>query len=309
MKLTIDQNNLLVIENPNIPQSKEYNYNVGGYEFSSFDKWLVIYHKKQFKIINLKDLWEKMWVIMIWEHDSELDGLKFDIQSCVSYSLWLFQWFSEITGDTYFFVPKITKDRNEKIKKLFNKWYVTIDDKNYFRWPIFNPFIKRAKSNIEWNPVEYLVDDFGKVNLNISEIINLLFWLNILYWNFNFKQWSLKSIKMQIPLFWTAINYEINFNYIINKLQKVWIFLKTTIQETNDGIVYQITSSDFELLQIFARFYEPIEKWLEISKYTDTLKTKEELVEFLITNTEIPSEWKSEVLNEIENWMIKVLIK
>ena len=37
-------------------------------------------------------------------------------------------------------------------------------------------------------------------------------------------------------------------------------FLKTNIQDTNDGIVYQITSSDFELLQIFARFYEPIEK-------------------------------------------------
>jgi hypothetical protein len=38
MKLSIDQNNLLVIENPNIPQTKEYNYNVGGYEFSGFDR-------------------------------------------------------------------------------------------------------------------------------------------------------------------------------------------------------------------------------------------------------------------------------
>jgi hypothetical protein len=62
-------------------------------------------------------------------------------------------------------------------------------------------------------------------------------------------------------------------------------------------------------LQIFARFYEPIEKWLEISKYTDTLKIKEELLEFLNTNTEITTEWKSEVINEIENWIIKVLVK
>jgi hypothetical protein len=29
MKLSIDQNNLLVIENQNIEASKEYNYNVG----------------------------------------------------------------------------------------------------------------------------------------------------------------------------------------------------------------------------------------------------------------------------------------
>jgi hypothetical protein len=38
------------------------------------------------------------------------------------------------------------------------------------------------------------------------------------------------------------------------------IFLKKNIQETKDGIVYQITSSDYELLQIFAKLYEPIEK-------------------------------------------------
>jgi hypothetical protein len=73
--------------------------------------------------------------------------------------------------------------------------------------------------------------------------------------------------------------------------------------------VYQITSSDYELLQIFAKLYEPIEKWLEINKYTDVLKIKEKLVEFLKTNKEIPNEWKKETIEEIENWMIKVLAK
>jgi len=38
MKITIDKNHLLVIENENIPQVKEYTYNVGGYMFSAFDK-------------------------------------------------------------------------------------------------------------------------------------------------------------------------------------------------------------------------------------------------------------------------------
>ena len=100
MKLYIDQNNLLVIENPNIPQDKEYHYNVSGYEFSSFDKWLIVYHKKQFKIINLKDLWDKMGIILTWEQDEEILDKKLDIESMEN-ALRLFEWFDEETWKRY----------------------------------------------------------------------------------------------------------------------------------------------------------------------------------------------------------------
>jgi hypothetical protein len=63
MKLVIDSNHLVCIENPNIPQTKEYTYNVGGYSFSDFDKGLVVLHKKDFKITNLKNLGDGMNVI------------------------------------------------------------------------------------------------------------------------------------------------------------------------------------------------------------------------------------------------------
>ncbi len=142
-----------------------------------------------------------------------------------------------------------------------------------------------------------------------NEAMSFLFWLALVYGNIDIKNWNLKSIKIQVPLFGTYREKSELLDMIVEYISGDNIFLKTNVQETNDGIVYQITSSDFELLQIFARFYEPIEKWLEISKYTDTLKIKEDLVEFLNSNTEIPTDWKSEVLNEIENWMIKVLVK
>jgi hypothetical protein len=38
MKILVDDNNILSIENPNIPRNKEYFYNVSGYAFSDFDK-------------------------------------------------------------------------------------------------------------------------------------------------------------------------------------------------------------------------------------------------------------------------------
>ena len=286
MKLAIDQNNLLVIENPNIPQTKEYNYNVGGYEFSSFDKWVIVYHKKQFRLINLKDLWEKMWVIMVWGSNEETGKTKLDINS-MNNALKIFEWFDEETWDKYNFLYKFAENKLEYLNKKLSLLWSKIKLKKTSKW-ICCPMDNEDGEN---------------------EAMSFLFGLALVYGNIDIKNWNLKSIKIQVPLFGTYREKSELLDMIVEHISGENIFLKTSVQETNDGIVYQITSSDFELLQIFARFYEPIEKWLEISKHTDTLKIKEELMEFLNTNTEIPSEWKSEILNEIENWMIKILVK
>jgi hypothetical protein len=63
MKIQFDQNHLLTIENENIPQTKEYTYSAGGYTFSDFDKGVVVLHKKDFKITNLKNLGDNMSVV------------------------------------------------------------------------------------------------------------------------------------------------------------------------------------------------------------------------------------------------------
>ena len=110
MKILIDDNNILSIENPNIPQAKEYSYNVSGYCFSDFDKWIIVYHKKQFKIINLKDLWDKMWVILVGEHDDEYDGMELDLESMES-ALKIFDWFDENTGEKYYFLYKYGENK------------------------------------------------------------------------------------------------------------------------------------------------------------------------------------------------------
>jgi hypothetical protein len=65
MKICVDKNHLLVIENENIPQVKEYTYNVGGYLFSDFDKGVLVWHKKQIKVINLKNLGDGMAVFYV----------------------------------------------------------------------------------------------------------------------------------------------------------------------------------------------------------------------------------------------------
>lgn len=79
MKLQFDQNHLLTILNPNIPQTKEYTYSAGGYTFSDFDKGLVVLHKKDFKITNLKNLGDGMNVIYYRAKHKDKADLQKDI--------------------------------------------------------------------------------------------------------------------------------------------------------------------------------------------------------------------------------------
>lgn len=286
MKILVDKNNLLTIENPKIPKSKKYCYNLGGYEFCDFDKWIIVSHKKQFKIIHLKDLGDKMWVIMVWKKDEEIDDIELVLES-VDNALKLFNWFDEDSWEKYYFLNKFNENKlnelNFKLKKLWS-----------------NIVVNKTKKGI---CIENKDDEL------IYDPISFLFWLWLVYGDLNIKNKDLKSIKIQIPLFWSFQENEGIIDESINTLIDNNIFLKKNIQKTNDGIVYQITSSDFELLEIFAKLYQPIEKWIQISKVSELEKIKNELLEFIKNSSEIPSEWKAETLKEIENGMIKILIK
>ena len=286
MKILVDDNNILSIENPNIPQTKEYSYNVSGYSFSDFDKWIIVYHKKQFKIINLKDLWDKMWVILVGEHDDEYDGMELNLESMES-ALKLFDWFDENTGDKYYFLYKFGENKMNELQENLKKLGSKVELKKTEKWIC----LPRTDEELVYNPISFL---FGLV---------------LVYWNFQIKDWDLKAIKVQIPLFGKYMEEQDIIDEMVAVLAENGLYVNKNIQRTDDGIIYELTSSDYELLQHFARFYEPIEKWLKISKYDDVLNVKKELIEFIKTNPEIPSEWKDEVLKALENGMIKVMVK
>ena len=286
MKILVDDNNILSIENSNIPKTKEYSYNVSGYVFSDFDKWIIVYHKKQFKIINLKDLWDKMWVILVWEHDDEYDEMKLDLESMES-ALKIFDWFDENTGEKYYFLYKFGENKMNELQEKLDKLWSKIELRKTEKW-ICLPLVDEE---LVYNPISFL---FGLV---------------FVYWNFQIKDWDLKAVKVQIPLFGKYMEAQDIIDEMVTVLAENGLYVNKNIQRADDGIIIELTSSDYELLQHFARFYEPIEKWLKISKYDDVLSIKEELIEFIKTNPEIPSEWKDEVLKVLENGLIKIMNK
>lgn len=97
------------------------------------------------------------------------------------------------------------------------------------------------------------------------------------------------------------MKYQENFDHIILDLQHHGIFLKKDLVETNNGIVYQISSNDWELLEVFAKWHEAIEKFGKISKKAFTQDMKDKLIAFLLSDVNIPENGRQNVLDNIHS--------
>lgn len=281
MKIEIDKNNLLTIFNENIPQTKEYTYSTSGYLFSDFDKGIIILHKKERKIINLKNLGDNMNVVYVAQdiqRDTNQDG--------VYTAMKLFQWFDEDTGKTYSFIPGLWESQQNEKNTILTSLWIDCTIHKTARGMIIEG-IKEKKENI-WG---------------------YIFGLMIIYGKFEEKNKELNSIKIQIPLFWQYMKYEEELDTMIQILQNQWIFLKGDKISNKNGITYQISSNDYELLDIVTKWYEPVEKFKKITKLEFTQEMKKKLIDFISTNPEIPQEGKTEVLKQIKEWTIKLLTK
>ena len=265
MKLSIDQNNFLCVEHPEIPQVKQYTYQVAGYQFSDWDKGMIVLHKKDFKILNLKHFGDGMSLVYVknvlcWELSLKLD--------VVGQGYGLFSGFDEVSGEQKFFWPG-ARAHLDFVVPAPCSW------------------------NFSW----------------LEDMLSLLYWLTLLYGKFEAKNGELMSIKIQIPLFWQYLKYQENFDHIILDLQKQGIFLKKDLVETNNGIVYQISSNDWELLEVFAKWHETIEKFGKISKKSFTQDMKDKLIAFLLSDVNIPENGRQDVLDKIQSGVIKFLMK
>ncbi len=118
MKIIIDQNNLLTIINENIPQTKKYVYTMNGYLFSDYDKEIIVLHKKERKIINLKNLGNNMSIAYIAPRKKI--EIPYDPEACIQ-GLCLFESFDETTGNTYYFLPKFAEKEIEKMNIILEK--------------------------------------------------------------------------------------------------------------------------------------------------------------------------------------------
>jgi len=286
MKIEIDKNNLLTIFNENIPQTKEYVYHVGGYTFSDFDKWIIVVHKKELKIINLKNLGDTMSVIYLAQRP-EIKA-PFDTEGFIN-GLCLFDGFDEKTGKRYYFIPRFAEKEQESINKKLKKLGIKAEIKKTEKW-----YFIAGDLNPEWHAGKQL---------------SLLFALVLLYGKLDSKKEELIAVKAHIPLFGQFLKYEELFETMKAQLAQEGIFISTSVQQNNDGMIYQISCNDYEVLKNFAEYYKSIEKITKIPKYDLALEMKEKIMDFVANNPEIPQDGKAEVLKQLKAWTIKLLTK
>jgi len=214
-------------------------------------------------------------------------NIPFDHEAFIN-GLCLFEGFNETTGEKNYFIPKFAEKEldpiNKKLEALGSKAKIEKTDKWFF---------------VVW----------AKPNEYKWKYVSLLFALLFLYGKMDTKKEELIAIKIQIPLFGQFLKYEEMFDTMKKQLAEEWIFINTSVQKNNNGIVYQISSNDYELLEIWAKWYEAVEKFEKITKreFTEEMKTKS--IEFIETNPEIPQDGKAEVLKQLQEWTIKLLTK
>lgn len=142
-----------------------------------------------------------------------------------------------------------------------------------------------------------------------GKYLSFLFALTLLYGKLSIKNNEFIGIKIHIPLFGQYMKYEEVFDTMQQQLADEGIFINTSKQKSNDGIIYQISCNDYELLRNFSDYAKSIENISKITKEDQALEYKKNLIEFLQTNPDIPQEGKDEVLKQIEEGTIKLLTK
>ena len=279
----------LIKEKQNLFTGKTYHHNFQWLNFEEENCIFYIWHKKEIKLIESKNLWSTMNIFFIKNSNLKIPEINNDIKTWISASCNIFSAFDENNWWFYYFLPYFqTKFIDEK-NNIFKKIWLKVELLNSQKWVL-------VKDN-EWN------NQIDIENLNIQWELWFLFWLIILYWKFEKKWDKLSSIKIQLPLFWQFLAIWDKIKNIQKNLQDNWIFIQISENIQWDRHTYEITSNDYELLEIFSNLYLPVEKFTQITKREQTQEAINALKIFLL------NEWEKETIEKINNSCIKLLQK
>ena len=268
---------------------KTYRHNFQWYNFEDENCIFYVWHKKEIKLIESKNLWSTMNVFLIKDSYLDIEELEYDIKSGILSAFEIFSAFDEENGWVYDFVPYFPTKLVEEKNGIFDKLWLNVSLSNSAKWVILKNNETHSKILIE--------------DLNIKWKIWFLFWLILLYWKFENKWDKLSAIKIQLPLFWQFLSVWDEIKNIQKNLQDEWMFIQISENIQWDKHTYEITSNDYELLEIFLRLYLPVENFSQITKREQAQEAIESLKVFLL------NEGEKELVNKVDNSCVKILQK
>ena len=281
--------NFLIKQDEKLYTGKTYRHNFQWYNFDEENCLFYVWHKKEIKLIESKNLWSTINVFFLKDWTLEVNELTYDIKTWILTACQIFNAFDEENWWFYNFLPYFPTKLVEEKNKLFKILWLNIELSNSTKWVL----IKNGESHSKT-----LVED-----LNIEWKIWFLFGLTLLYWKFENKWEKLSTIKIQLPLFGQFLSIWDEIKSIQRNLQNEWIFIQISENIQWDKHTYEITSNDYELLEIFAKLYLPVEKFFQITKREQAQEAIEALKVFL------SNEWENQLITKIDNSCVKLLQK
>jgi len=279
----------LIKQDNKLHTGKTYRHNFQWYSFEEENCMFYVWHKKEIKLIESKNLWSTMNVFFLKDWSLKENELTNNIKSWILCAYQIFSAFDEDNGWFYNFLPYFPTKAVEEKNNLFQKLWLNIELSNSPKWVLIK--------NNEWD------DKVNIEDLDIEWQIWLLFWLTLLYWKFENKWEKLSAIKIQLPLFGQFLSIWDEIRNIQKNLQNEWIFIQISENIQWDKHTYEITSNDYELLEIFAKLYLPVENFSQITKREQAQEAIEALKNFL------GKEWENEIITKIDNSCVKLLQK
>lgn len=278
----------LTKQDKQLDTGKTYQHNFQWYNFEEENCIFYVRHKKEIKLIESKNLWSTMNVFFVKNWELQINELTTNIKSWISTAGQIFTSFDEDNWWFYNFLPYFPTKSIEEKNELFNKLWLKIQLLNSQKWVM----IKN-----EWNEKISLQD------LDLEWIIGFLFGLTLLHWKFENKWEKLSAIKIQLPLFGQFLSMWDDIRNLQKKLQDNGIFIQISENIQWDKHTYEITSNDYELLEIFTKIYLPVENFSQITKREQAQEAIEALKIFL------GKEWENEIITKINNSCVKLLQK
>jgi len=268
---------------------KTYRHNFQWYNFDEENCIFYVWHKKEIKLIESKNLWSTMNVFFMKDWTLKVNELTDKVKIWISTACQIFSAFDEENGWFYNFLPYFPTKSIEEKNQIFSKLWLNISLSNSSKWVLIK--------NEKWNERINIED------LDLEWIIGFLFELALLYWKFENKWDKLSAIKIQLPLFGQFLAIWDEIKNLQKKLQNNGIFIQISENIQWDKHTYEITSNDYELLEIFAKLYLPVENFSQITKREQAQEAIEALKNFL------NKEWENEMITKIDNSCVKLLQK
>jgi len=242
--------------------TKEFKVNCGSHTYFSPDREITVFHKRKYKTIAFKDLWQKMTVFDVLDRKPLSIVEDFDVKA-LQYVLSFFQSFDENTGNSRNFLYKYSEDQTQLFKIRLNCLSVSkisvIEDDGvvYIDWDIINDYILESGS------------------------LDFLFALLLVYGRLQSKWSALMAWKIHIPSFGQFTKQIEMIQMYIADLATNGVYIDSKLTDSNDGQILEIVVNDYEVLTQFAHWHKPIERFDKITKKERVERHADGLIEFL----------------------------